>query len=781
MACTALKGGDMMQDVEIIGMLKTYVSKTLVGMGALKGAPCTIKSITKSGDLNTVVFEWTDTDSVKHESTMLVYDGADGNDGFSPTIVVKTSTSSEYVLTITDKNGSYDTPNLKGSGGGSASALSDLTDVSLTSLANGDVLVYDSTAGKWENVALDINNIAGIDLAGITDGQILVYDADNDKFVPADQTGTTYTAGAGIDISAENEISSEIVMFTGTLAQWNTLSTAEKKGYTHACITDDTETGIVDLTPTENSTHLVTSGGVYSALAGKANTADLGTAAAKDSTNAVTENDTDLVESGAVYSAIAGAVADLDVSDSAVAGSYVTAVSETDGKISVTREAADATPTSASNKMVKSGGVYEADMNEAVTRSILGAHNLLNIFNSEINVSGTYTEVVNSDGTVTIGGTPTSACTIPYKATALYNGSVYNFEPSTNYVLASGLSDISPLYIQVFTKDNSSASWTKIAETTTNTSLSFTTPSSFYDVWARILIPANAVVPANTVVKPQIRLATDAYSEYTPYVPTNAELLSYKDNGVLGAKNLLNIDSGTVSSCSLANNGFTNTDTDARDFFNFAVKALNSSSTLIDQMAKQAITDAGEYSFDVTIPDNTAYILIQHVGSTRNIQISVPSSLKAGNYIFSFKVQSANPTTVGGLDIRNIMIRLATDTDTTYTQYAMTNRELTEAKTMSASANTAIVDVVNGAFIRCGKHAILRGYFHVNVAAARYDTLFTLGERTAATNAQNFYLLALDNMNNSYMLKVNANVISVEATNGMPIGNYAIIGSLIMA
>lgn len=44
--------------------------------------------------------------------------GANGSDGFSPTIVVKTSTTDDYILTITDANGSYDTPNLKGSGGG---------------------------------------------------------------------------------------------------------------------------------------------------------------------------------------------------------------------------------------------------------------------------------------------------------------------------------------------------------------------------------------------------------------------------------------------------------------------------------------------------------------------------------------------------------------------------------------------------------------------------------------------------------------------------------------
>lgn len=37
-----------------------------------------------------------------------------GEDGFSPTIEVKTSTTSTYILTITTEEGSFDTPNLKG-------------------------------------------------------------------------------------------------------------------------------------------------------------------------------------------------------------------------------------------------------------------------------------------------------------------------------------------------------------------------------------------------------------------------------------------------------------------------------------------------------------------------------------------------------------------------------------------------------------------------------------------------------------------------------------------
>lgn len=209
-----------MKDVEIIAIVKTYVNKTLVGMGALKGANCRIQSITKSGSVNTVVFVWTDTEGEDHTDQMLVSDGAAGADGVSPTITVKTSTDDTYILTITDKNGSYDTPNLKASGGG-ASAVSDLTDVDLTNLANGCALVYNSTSTKWEAVALG-------------------------------------TAAYKNSTSSVTEDSTDLVesgaVFTGLAAKANTadLGTAAAKDSTNAVTEDDTD--------------LVESGAVYAAI-----------------------------------------------------------------------------------------------------------------------------------------------------------------------------------------------------------------------------------------------------------------------------------------------------------------------------------------------------------------------------------------------------------------------------------------------------------------------------------------------------------------------------------
>lgn len=186
-----------MKPEEIIGVLRTYIAKTLVGMGALKGANCRIKSIVKADNLNTVTFIWTDTDGTSKESTMLVYDGAKGDtgatgatgatgpagaDGYSPTITVKTSTADTYILTITDANGSYDTPNLKGSGGSGSSALAELTDVDLNDLAAGNVLIYDAENSKWVNTALKVSNLADVAFTDLADENMIYYDATAQKW-----------------------------------------------------------------------------------------------------------------------------------------------------------------------------------------------------------------------------------------------------------------------------------------------------------------------------------------------------------------------------------------------------------------------------------------------------------------------------------------------------------------------------------------------------------------------------------------------------------------------
>lgn len=66
-----------MKDIEILSIAKTYVRQTLIGMGALKGAPCQIKSIVENpSGVWTITFEWEDTTGATHTDALVLHDGA---------------------------------------------------------------------------------------------------------------------------------------------------------------------------------------------------------------------------------------------------------------------------------------------------------------------------------------------------------------------------------------------------------------------------------------------------------------------------------------------------------------------------------------------------------------------------------------------------------------------------------------------------------------------------------------------------------------------------------
>ena len=234
-----------MKDVEIIGMLKSFVKATLVGMGALKGAPCQCVITTNADGTHKVTMMWVD------------------NEGDSHT-------------------GSFD-------------------------VLNGQVG--------------DLKDLGDVTLAGLQEGQTLSWDAVKQKWVNAENSATVNTLNAVGDVTITSVKDGEVLVWDDTASKW------VNKALTASDIS-----------------------GLATELSGKANKAT--TLAGYGITNAYTKTETD--------SAISTEIGKLDVSDSATAGSYVTAVSEANGKISVTREAADVTPTANSNKMLTSGGAKEA-------------------------------------------------------------------------------------------------------------------------------------------------------------------------------------------------------------------------------------------------------------------------------------------------------------------------------------------------------------------------------------------------------------------------------------
>jgi hypothetical protein len=68
---------------------------------------------------------------------------------------------------------------------GVAKQLNDLTDVTITSLANGQILQYDSVTGQWINVDrtdIDLSELGDVSIISPTNGQVLVYNSSTSKW-----------------------------------------------------------------------------------------------------------------------------------------------------------------------------------------------------------------------------------------------------------------------------------------------------------------------------------------------------------------------------------------------------------------------------------------------------------------------------------------------------------------------------------------------------------------------------------------------------------------------
>lgn len=399
----------------------------------------------------------------------------------------------------------------------------------------------------------------------------------------------------------------------------------------------------------QGSTDLIESGAVYSALGDKANTADLGTAAAKDSTNAVTQSSTDLVESGAVYSELSS--------------------------------------------------VKQALSNEVETRATLGVHNIMPLtlanlkalnagltFDSANNkFSGNgidYFINLNSRGeieSIKVDGTSTAVTWL-----VLCTFASMNLEDGKKYIINGCQNQVD---IKAFFQIQNNGSGVLNVPAAGYT---FTYDSSTMSGYQLVIRTNNANDPSNVLFYPMIRLASDADSTYLPYVPTNAELLSADTNAVLGAHNFfVNTDvDRTISGIAITRNN--------DNSYNVAA-GTTSGSGLQFPVKMDANYDDFEKIADALLPNTTYVFSIGVADANMSLQVysweddpSVTTTLANATNVseVSFttpatfkhiyaRIYVPISTAVPAMTLKPI-IKLASDPSNKLTPYAMTNRELTD-------------------------------------------------------------------------------------------------------
>lgn len=193
-------------DLDTLNLAKKFTEQSMSGTGSIAGAPCTIKSITKEGTTNTVIFEWQMRDGTVMTSEMQVEDGKQGLkgvpgepglEGYSPTAaMVRDEEQGIVTIIIQDKNGKH-TAILKD---GKAESFDNANVLEKLSANENDDLVYNGRVVKGQE---------------FSNKDVL------DKFA-SDASGNIYFNNKSITFDNE-DILKKLSIINGKLAYDNTL------------------------------------------------------------------------------------------------------------------------------------------------------------------------------------------------------------------------------------------------------------------------------------------------------------------------------------------------------------------------------------------------------------------------------------------------------------------------------------------------------------------------------------------------------------------------------
>lgn len=520
--------------------------------------------------------------------------------------------------------------------------------------------------------------------------------------------GTNGEDGKGISSVAVNSSNHLIITYTD-----GTTTDAGEVEITAAVDSVNGETGDVILTAsdvdayskTETDTLLANKANSATTLSGygitdaytKTETDTLLSAKADSSTTLSGYGITDAYTKTETDSAITTAIGALDVTDSATAGSYVTTVSETDGKISVTKEAADASPTASSAKMVTSGGVYTDTQNIYFANGVLGAKNLLpNTVATQVVNGVTFT--VNDDGSITASGTASASAYVHFSKLGdlgLTVGKKYAYSGAVG-----GSDSTYNVSIEYLASVNDGEA-----------TFTYQSSMSSYRYYLRVINGATI----STTFYPMIRLASDTDSTYQPYAETNYQLtqnkVDWESNGIIGAKNLLENTASTTTT-----NGVTFT-------VNSDKSVTISGTSTATFTFPLGYSPVGQYRLTGCPSGGTAstyalYVSNQYLYETGNgLNVNFTDNRLIQIYISAGQTFSTPITFYP-------MIRLVTDTDDTYQPYTMTNQQLTEriskltpcfARLFDSDGWTTPAVYSNRCTIDSGGYKTENGYCYVSI------------------------------------------------------------------
>lgn len=398
---------------------------------------------------------------------------------------------------------------------------------------------------------------------------------------------------------------------------------------------------------------------------------------------------------------------------------------------------ADNTPTAGSEKPVKSKGVFSAlEANKEESASLLKSTvgwTGKNKFDNHQDFFVGFIDVINSK----------------FVLQSNYYTGIVPVKPNTEYIITKQEGKTFRIALST-DKPANNVSFRYTEANHTGTEITVTTGAN--DNYLSILFWSSAngdsgtyQQMANTVMVRDASITDDTYEPYHESVEEEIEQI-YADNGVLGAKNLLQntatskTNKGVTFTVNadktITINGTQDGTGDGADIYINGDNVTGSRLKLSDYPSKFI------YSADIDVPStitigiwfydtSNTFIGLQSIPAGQSeVEIIPPdNAVYFLPYVRVNKSQTVTDITIGA------MLRLASDPDDTYVPYAMTNREITEELTVQESA---VTDIVSGAAIKsdlgnhllkCGKVVYLTlSLDNVNITTSWTDVIFRIPE-----------------------------------------------------
>lgn len=325
-----------------------------------------------------------------------------------------------------------------------------------------------------------------------------------------------------------------------------------------------------------------------------------------------------------------------------------------------------------SNAVAEEVDAIDAEISDIV--NVYGSKNLLPNDASTLSKNG-LTFTVNTDGSININGTASADTTLEL---------AHNLDFKAGMILSGCASGgATDKYYLAFEKNSNP--YTRYAQDNGAGAIITTDSSSDNVVYIRI---RSGQTLLNLMFYPMVRASSIKDDTYEPYAATNKQLtenkMSYADNSILGAKNLWDISSvhptgGNGGGSASYSNGVITVNCPA---------VLNSGAYITGSQLRSKFANLNGLpiiiSFDVKGDSSFNATVGPEVGGTAEA-VLLSTSYMHKEYLFNgaediktliFYTQDATQTHT--ITVTNFMLRIATDNDSTYESYAMTNRELTE-------------------------------------------------------------------------------------------------------